>query len=173
MVNIGKENAIWDLFSIEKNQLRQLFDYIEASISSKNDLVCYESESFPRLLKKAVEAGGYYPIIQSTVHPRKNTFLSLLFQRIHPHLPSRKALHEQVRKHTVPCAYVFPEEQQQYCKESTSFNSDENTDMCYNAEQEERWSYIANLFRTDQQDIPAEPTMAESPDMEEYPELEF
>lgn len=103
-IKTGPETAIAGLFSIEEDRLRQLFDYMESTVSKKDGLICYESEGFPRLLALATKMGGKYPILQDNLktRPLKNTGLSALLRQLRPQLPLDKALQEQIRKHTVP-----------------------------------------------------------------------
>ena len=103
-IKTGPETAIAGLFSIEEDRLRQLFDYMESTVSKKDGLICYESEVFPRLLALATKMGGKYPILQDNLKtgPLKSTGLSALLRQLHPQHSLDKALQEQIRKHTVP-----------------------------------------------------------------------
>jgi len=100
LVVIGKEKAIVGLFSSEKGKVKQLFDYIEASISPNNGLICYESESFPRLLNHAIQSGGRFPLIEKEINPQ--TFISGLLKKFHFPRFLSKAMLEKIQEHMVP-----------------------------------------------------------------------
>jgi len=109
VVEISQEKAITGLFSTEKDKLRQLFDYIEATISPKQGLITYEAESFPKLLALADENGSRYPILQNELHPKKETFLNSILSSLRPPLSLDKALQDQIREHTVSCQHITHE----------------------------------------------------------------
>lgn len=100
LVEIGKEKAIVGLFSTEENKVKQLFDYIEASISPNNGLICYESESFPRLLNLAIQSGGRFPLIEKEINPQ--TFISGFLNKFHSHRSLNKAMLDKIQEHMVP-----------------------------------------------------------------------
>lgn len=105
LVKVNKDTAVAGLFSLEEGKMKQLFDYIEAQITQKDGLVCYESESFPRFLHLAAEAGGRYPNIQKQVNPHKNNFFTDLLQPLRPRRSLDRALQEQILAHTVQIEY--------------------------------------------------------------------
>ena len=108
-VKLSNDTAIAGLFSLEAGKLKQTFDYIEATISSKDGLICFESDSFPRLLQDAVKAGGRYPIIQNELEHQKSSVISGFLWKLRPQLLLGQALQEQIRSHTVLLNYRQPE----------------------------------------------------------------
>lgn len=111
-VKTGPETAIAGLFSIEESRLRQLFDYMEATVSKKDGLICYEAEGFPRLLDLATKMGGKYPILQDNYKPAplKSTGLTNLLRQLRPQRPLDMELQKQISEHTVPIEYGIEEE---------------------------------------------------------------
>lgn len=111
-VKTGPETAIAGLFSIEENSLRQLFDYMEATVSKKDGLICYEAEGFPRLLDLATKMGGKYPILQDNFKtaPLKSTGLTALLHQLRTQRPLDTTLQAQIQEHTVPIVQGITEE---------------------------------------------------------------
>lgn len=107
VVEVGKKSAIVGLFSTDESKLKQLFEYIEAAISTNGDLSCYDSEKFPQFLNLAEKAGGHYPTIQSDIKPQEKGFFAGFLQRIRPQISLNKALQKQISEHTVSVVHNY------------------------------------------------------------------
>lgn len=100
--------AIIGLFSLEPGKIRELFDYMEATVSRKQGFdYCLNSE-MRQHLRKAITMGGKYTHLSEKLTPDEVSYGAKTLSRFQDLLPMNRSLAERVRRHTVPVDHVQP-----------------------------------------------------------------
>lgn len=105
IIEKGKGAAISGLFSLEGHNVKQLFDYIEATLSGDDGLVCWHSLDMIKHMERAQESGGKYPLLLKSMGEIKR--LPLLYRQ--GALDS--GLIKEIEAHTFPVEHTVEVEQ--------------------------------------------------------------
>lgn len=79
VIDYGNGSACKGYYSTEQNKIKELFDYIEATISLNSGLDVY-SEDLLKLLEAALKRGEKHPVLRDEIDG-KNLFVSRVFNR--------------------------------------------------------------------------------------------
>lgn len=101
----AKNGAIVGLFSVDNKQIKQLFDYVESTISKKNGFICYEKDSMPKYLNDAMEKTKEYPIISYHCSAQKPTQVAKLLLNLQRQKTLNPSLRREIQAHTVAIEY--------------------------------------------------------------------